>query len=104
MKKIEYKIIDSNDVASGGLFKGRKREDLEKYLASLGAEGWEIINLDFRELEGGLGFAGIAKREIQWDDVSQNKEWYKNLLLVSWKHRVSQLLEKVSVNLKPKNP
>ncbi len=64
MKKFEYKIIDSKDVSSAGLFKGRKREDLESYLSSLGSEGWEIINLDFRELEGGLDFAGIAKREV----------------------------------------
>jgi len=63
VKKFEYKIIDSRDVSSAGLFKGRKREDVEAYLTSLGAEGWEIINLDFRELEGGLEFAGIAKRE-----------------------------------------
>lgn len=63
MKKFEYKIIDSKDVSSAGLFKGRKREDVESYLSSLGSEGWEIINLDFRELEGGLEFAGIAKKE-----------------------------------------
>ena len=63
MKKFEYKIIDSKDVSSAGLFKGRKREDVEGYLSSLGSEGWEIINLDFRELESGLEFAGIAKKE-----------------------------------------
>ncbi|RMH63370.1 MAG: DUF4177 domain-containing protein [Calditrichaeota bacterium] len=65
MKKYEYKIIDSKDVSSAGLFKGRKREDLESYLASLGSDGWEIINLDFRELEGRLEFVGIAKRKVQ---------------------------------------
>jgi hypothetical protein len=64
MKKFEYKIIDSKDVGTAGLFKGRKREDVESYLSSLGSEGWEIINLDFRELECGLEFAGIAKREV----------------------------------------
>ena len=64
MKKYEYKIIDSKDVSSAGLFKGRKRKDLENYLSTLGSEGWEIINLDFRELEGNLDFAGIAKREV----------------------------------------
>ncbi len=64
MKKFEYKIIDSRDVSTAGLFKGRKREDLDSYLSSLGSEGWEIINLDFRELEGRLEFSGIAKREI----------------------------------------
>lgn len=64
MKKFEYKILDSKDVATAGLFKGRKREDVESYLSSLGSEGWEIINLDFRELEGRLEFAGIAKRAV----------------------------------------
>lgn len=64
MKKFEYKILDSKDVSSAGLFKGRKREDLEIYLSSLGSEGWEVLNLDFRELESGFEFAGIAKREI----------------------------------------
>ncbi len=58
----EYKIIDSADVASGGMFKGRKREDIEVYLNELGNEGWEIINLDFRELEGRAEFVGVARR------------------------------------------
>lgn len=66
MKKFEYKIFDSKDVSTAGIFKGRKREDLESYLGTLGADGWEIINLDFRELEGGLEFAGIAKRELAY--------------------------------------
>jgi hypothetical protein len=64
MKKFEYKFINSKDVSTPGLFKGRKREDLESYLTALGSEGWEIINLDFRELEGGFEFVGIAKREV----------------------------------------
>ncbi|MDG1121352.1 MAG: DUF4177 domain-containing protein [Glaciecola sp.] len=64
MKKYEYKIVDTRDVESAGLFKGRQREDVETYLSSLGAEGWDLVNVDFRELEGGLEFAGIMKREI----------------------------------------
>lgn len=64
MKKWEYKIVDSKDVAGGGIFKGRARSDVESYLSSLGKEGWELINLDFRELEGRLEFSGVAKREI----------------------------------------
>lgn len=32
MKKFMYKIIDTRDVESAGLFKGRKREDVEDYL------------------------------------------------------------------------
>lgn len=63
MHKYEYKVIDSKDVeATGGLFKSRKREDIEAYLNALGEQGWELVNIDFRELEGGLEFAGIMKR------------------------------------------
>lgn len=64
MRKFEYKIIDTQDVKSAGLFKGRKREDLEVYLTELGAQGWELVNADFRELESRLEFSGIMKREI----------------------------------------
>ena len=64
MKKYQYKIIDSSDVESAGLFKGRKREDLEAYLNALGNDGWELVNVDFRELEGGLSFAAVMKREL----------------------------------------
>lgn len=63
MKRFEYKIVDSADVPSAGMFKGRKREDVEAYLNSLGREGWELVNVDFRELEGGLEFAGVMKKE-----------------------------------------
>mgnify|MGYP000005822428 CR=1 FL=1 len=64
MKKFQYKIVDTRDVESAGLFKRKKREDVEAYLSSLGAKGWELVNVDFRELEGGLEFAGIMKKEI----------------------------------------
>ena len=63
MRRFEYKIIDSKDVASAGVFKGRQRADVETYLCTLGEDGWEIINMDFRELEGRLEFSGVAKRE-----------------------------------------
>lgn len=63
MKKFEYKIVDTQDVDAPGLFKGKKREDVEAYLNSFGDDGWELVNVDFRELEGGLEFAGIMKRE-----------------------------------------
>ncbi|WP_019028275.1 hypothetical protein [Colwellia piezophila] len=39
MKKYKYKIVDTIDVETAGLFKGRKREDVESYLNSLGALG-----------------------------------------------------------------
>lgn len=64
MKKFQYKVVDTRDVETGGLFKGRKREDVEAYLNSMGKEGWELVNVDFRELEGGLEFAGIMKKEV----------------------------------------
>ncbi len=64
MKRWEYKIVDSKDVGGGGIFKGKDRGDIELYLSGLGREGWEIINLDFRELEARFEFSGIAKREI----------------------------------------
>ncbi len=63
MKTWEYKIVDSKDVPGGGVFKGKARSDVEAYLNELGRGGWEIINLDFRELEKRLEFSGIAKRE-----------------------------------------
>ena len=63
MKTYSYKMIDSRDVESAGLFKGRKREDIEAYLNGLGEQGWELVNVDFRELEGGLEFAGIMKKQ-----------------------------------------
>jgi hypothetical protein len=60
----EYKIVDSKDVSGGGIFKGKDRADLEAYLNVLGKDGWEIINLDFRELESRFEFSGVAKREV----------------------------------------
>ncbi|WP_157726623.1 DUF4177 domain-containing protein [Thalassotalea crassostreae] len=55
-------MIDTRDVDAAGIFKGRKREDIESYLNQLGSEGWELVNVDYRELEGGSEFAGIMKR------------------------------------------
>jgi len=62
MRKYQYKIIDSKDVESAGLFRSKKREDIEAYLNSLGKEGWELVNADFRELEGRLEFSGVMKK------------------------------------------
>ena len=63
MAKWEYMVIDSKDA---GLQKAKTNEEIQTYLNSLGAKGWEIISLDF----GGstLGaivasvFVGLAKR------------------------------------------
>ena len=63
MSQFSYKVIDTRDVETAGLFKGRKREDVEAYLNDLGSDGWELVNVDFRELEGGLEFAGIMKKK-----------------------------------------
>ncbi len=64
MKEWEYKIVDSKDVPSSGIFKRKDRAVVEAYLSNLGRQGWEVINLDFRELEGRLEFTGVAKREM----------------------------------------
>jgi hypothetical protein len=63
MRKWEYKIVDSKDVPAEGRFKGRSRLALEAYLNQLGAEGWELVNIDSLELEGRTEFVGVAKRE-----------------------------------------
>ena len=63
MTRWEYLIVDSKDVARRGIFKGRDRSDVEAYLNNLGNEGWELVGLDFRELDSRFEFTGIAKRE-----------------------------------------
>ena len=64
MKRWEYKIIDSRDIKHEGMMMGRTRESIERYFNELGDAGWEIVNLDFNDLEDRLSaFIGIAKRE-----------------------------------------
>ena len=63
MKRWEYMIIDSKDVAGGTIFRGKDRSGVDRYLNDLGQQGWEIVNLDFRELESRFEFTGVAKRE-----------------------------------------
>ncbi len=65
MKRWEYMIIDSQVIPGGGIFKGKTSAEINSYLNELGDQGWEVINLDFRELERRLEFTGIAKRECQ---------------------------------------
>ena len=62
-KKWEYLVLDSADVPRESLLKGRSREAVQNYLNQLGEEGWEVVNLDFLELETRLAFLGVAKRE-----------------------------------------
>lgn len=64
MKKWEYTIVDSQDLQKKLSLKRPSREDLEEYLDTLGSMGWEIINLDFHELDSRGSFTGVAKREI----------------------------------------
>lgn len=61
----EYKLLTSKDAESSGFMKSRGREEVEAYLNELGAEGWEIVDLDFVSMEGSIGltsFSGLAKR------------------------------------------
>lgn len=62
----EYLIVDSSKAEKSGFLKGRTIENVEAYLNQLGAEGWEIIDLDFQmdpTMPGGpTHFHGIAKR------------------------------------------
>ncbi len=59
----EYKLVDSLDIEEGDFLAVKSREAVESYLNELGAQGWEIINLDFVEIEGRTSFVGVAKRE-----------------------------------------
>jgi hypothetical protein len=62
----EYKIVNSADANKRGFLTGVTVEDVEKYLNSLGSQGWEIIDLDFQmdpTIPGGpTHFHGVAKR------------------------------------------
>jgi hypothetical protein len=64
MKNWEYKIIDSKDLQRGLSLKFPSREELEEYLCVLGSEGWEVINLDFNEIDNRFSFVGVLKREL----------------------------------------
>jgi hypothetical protein len=67
MKTWEYRFLDSMDIEEGGFLAVKSREAIEAYLNAVGADGWEIINLDFVEIEGRTSFVGVAKREIDGD-------------------------------------
>ncbi len=72
MKNWEYKVLDSKDIPRAGILKGRDRSGVENYLNSLGREGWELVNIDFRELEGRFEFTAVAKREIGGQPMDQS--------------------------------
>jgi len=65
VKKWEYMIVDSMDLERRLTLKGPSRDEIEKYFDVLGSEGWEIVNIDWREMDKRSSFTGIAKREIQ---------------------------------------
>jgi hypothetical protein len=60
----EYKLFESKDADVAGLDRRGKRTRLQQYLTSLGREGWEIINIDFHDLNIGMSFVGVAKRPL----------------------------------------
>ena len=64
MKKWEYKIVDSRDAKRGLSLKLPSREEEEEYLNLLGSEGWEVVNLDFNEIDNRFSFVGLVKREV----------------------------------------
>ena len=63
MPKWECVILESLDLEKQLTIAGPSRDDVEKYLNILGSRGWEIVKLDFRELEARGSFTGVAKRE-----------------------------------------
>jgi|GEM_PF-462338 len=60
----EYKLFESKDAGISGMDKRAKRTRLQAYLTHLGEEGWEIINIDFHDLNIGMSFVGVAKRPL----------------------------------------
>jgi hypothetical protein len=69
MDKWDYKLLDSKKLpdAEKGIFAQSKvsLREAEQYLNKLGAEGWEIIDIDFDFLIHDTGaFVGVAKRKI----------------------------------------
>ena len=59
----EYRFIDSENVPKAGTFKSKTTEDIEAYFNALGAEGWEIVALDFSDIK--TVFYGVAKRPVR---------------------------------------
>jgi hypothetical protein len=64
MKQWEYKILDSRLLPGGGKFKGKEKDIVDMFLSKIGRDGWEIMSIDFREINKGYEFTGVAKREI----------------------------------------
>lgn len=63
-RRWEYKLISTHDVQGGGFFGIKERETVEQYLNELGAEGWEIVGIDFTDAAGSPSFfQALARRE-----------------------------------------
>lgn len=63
-RRWEYKLISGEDIPSEGWLGLRKREAVEAYLNQLGAEGWEIVGVDFLEgMNSPSYFQALARRE-----------------------------------------
>lgn len=60
----EYLVIDSRFLPGGGKFKGKEKDIVDMYFTKIGHEGWEVISLDFRDVQRGYEFVGLAKRLI----------------------------------------
>lgn len=64
VRRWEYKLISTNDVPGGGFFGIKERDALEDYLNQLGAEGWEIVGIDFTDTTQSPNvFQALARRE-----------------------------------------
>jgi hypothetical protein len=63
-RKWEYKLISTHDVPGGGLLGIKERDALEAHLNQLGAEGWEIVSVDFIDgMQSPSFFQALARRE-----------------------------------------
>ena len=64
MAQWEYRVVDSKTLEGGSTFKGKAREAVEAHLNTLGREGWEIIEVSFKDIQRGYEFVGLARRRI----------------------------------------
>lgn len=65
MTRWEYKLINSADAPGSGWLKSADREALEHHLNELGADGWEIVGVDFTDAERSeRSFLALARRPL----------------------------------------